>query len=148
MDKTLGFIHNMNSIRITFLFLLFPFLSIGQDLESASDITNEHLGLLVDKVSLFIGTLKRGEFDTSKELLSEKLSAQLHDDQLTQLASIIKEVDVKLIYNGIEKAMDETVFEMLHFKYSNDDSPSPQEIIKVLFNKNDKIAGFQPLKMK
>lgn len=140
----------MNSLKIFLLLVALPILSFGQTQEevTVSDSTRTNLSSLTDLTRTFIGQLKREEFDAAKEYLAPTLAAQLEDAQLIQLSSIIHDVEVDMIYHGIEKGMKDAVFQMLHFKYSADNSDSPKEIIKVLFDKNDKIAGFQPLKMK
>ena len=39
------------------------------------------------------------------------------------------------------------MFTLLHYKYSDDSSNPPNEMIKLIFDDKDKVVGIQPIKL-
>jgi hypothetical protein len=43
--------------------------------------------------------------------------------------------------------LDGSMFTLLQYKYSDDNSNPPNEIIKLTFDEKNKVAGIQPIKL-
>ena len=96
----------------------------------------------------FIQTLGNKDLVKSKEYLSELILKTVTDEQLNIL---IENLDFKreteLIYSGIQAGLDGSVFTMLQYKYKDDNSNSPNELIKIIFDDKNKVVGIQPIKL-
>jgi len=96
----------------------------------------------------FIALLGDGNIAKSKSYLSEMIIDQVTDEQLKALISGIDfNRELELVYSGIQMAMNGKAFAMLHYKYNDDLNSPPKEMVKVIFDDNNKIVGIQPLKM-
>ena len=52
-----------------------------------------------------------------------------------------------LFYSGVQVGLDGSAFTLLQYKYSDDISNPPKEIIKIIFDNKNKIVGIQPVKL-
>ena|SRR5690606_9094187 len=104
------------------------------------------LNLQASSIS-FINELKTNDFVKAKSFLSATIKNQVSDEKLQILSdniSINKEIE--LYYTGIHKEFNGKLYSLLQFKYSDDKSEVPVEIINFLFDDDNKIIGIQPLK--
>ena len=96
----------------------------------------------------FIQTLGNKDLVKSKEYLSELILKTVTDEQLNILIDNLDfNRETELIYSGIQAGLDGSVFTMLQFKYKDDLSNPPNELIKIIFDNKDKVVGIQPIKM-
>jgi len=96
----------------------------------------------------FIQTLKNKNLVKSKEYLSELILKTVTDEQLNMLIDNLDfNRETEFIYSGIQAGLDGSVFTMLQFKYKDDRSNPPNELIKIIFDNKDKVVGIQPIKM-
>ncbi len=96
----------------------------------------------------FLQTLEQKDLVKSKEYLSELILKTVTDEQLNILIDNLDfNRETELIYSGIQAGLDGSVFTMLQFKYKDDVSNPPNEMIKIIFDDKDKIVGIQPIKM-
>lgn len=96
----------------------------------------------------FIALLKEEDFEKSKHYLSEMIIEQVTDEQLKALISGIDfNREFELVYSGIQIGINGKAFAMLQYKYEDDQSIPPKEMIKVIFDDKNKIVGIHPLKM-
>jgi len=54
---------------------------------------------------------------------------------------------MELIYSGVQVGLDGSIFTLLHYKYEDDTSEPPKELIKIIFDEKNKIVGIQPIKL-
>jgi|TARA_R100000479_G_scaffold165038_1_gene104127 ferredoxin-fold anticodon binding domain-containing protein len=96
----------------------------------------------------FLRTLSQNELVKSKEYLSDLIKQSVTDEQLNIL---IENLDfdraIELVYSGIQAGLDGSIFAMLQFKYKNDVSNPPNELIKIIFDNKNKVVGIQPIKL-
>ncbi len=96
----------------------------------------------------FIKTLEDGNLVKSKIYLSEKILQNVTDKQLNILTNNLDfNRKTELIYSGIQVGLDGTIYTMLQFKYEDDISNPPNELIKIIFDNKNKIIGIQPIKL-
>lgn len=96
----------------------------------------------------FITSLKDGNFNDSKNYLSDLIIDQVTDEQLKALTSEIDfDRELELTYSGIQMGLNGEAFTILQYKYKDDQNSPPKEMIKVIFDDKNTIVGIQPLKM-
>ncbi len=96
----------------------------------------------------FIQTLRNKDLVKSKEYLSELILKTVTEEQLNILIDNLDfNRETELIYSGIQAGLDGSVFTMLQFKYKDDISNPPNELIKIIFDDKDKVVGIQPIKL-
>ncbi|WP_299763750.1 hypothetical protein [uncultured Dokdonia sp.] len=112
------------------------------------ELTEERIDSLNLISKKFIASLKVENLEKSKSHLSKMIIEQVTDEQLKVLISGIDfDREIELIYSGIQMGMNGKTFAMLQYKYEDDQSGPPKEMIKVIFDDKNMIVGIQPLKM-
>jgi hypothetical protein len=95
----------------------------------------------------FFKVLKLKDLPKSKEYLSEIIKEKVTDEQLNLLIDNIDfERKTELIYSGIQMGFNGNIFTLLQYKYSDDNSNPPNEMIKLIFDEKNKVVGIQPIK--
>ena len=96
----------------------------------------------------FIQTLGKEDLEKSKEYLSELILTTVTNEQLNILIENLDfDREMELIYSGIQAGPKGNVFTMLQYKYKDDISSPPKELIKVIFDNKNKVVGIQPVKL-
>lgn len=112
------------------------------------ELTEQRLDILNGISKKFIASLKDENLAKSKSYLSEMIIDQVTDEQLKALISEIAfNRELELVYSGIQMGMNGKAFTMLQYKYEDDQSSPPKEMIKVIFDDKNTIVGIQPMKM-
>lgn len=96
----------------------------------------------------FISKLKENQFSEARLFISEAVSKNITENQLTKLKESIN-FDNKLVrfLTGIQFTATGEETLMIQYKYDNDPNEVPTSIIKVLFDKENKIIAIQPLRL-
>ena len=96
----------------------------------------------------FFKALKSKDLPKSKEFLSDLIKEKVTDEQINLLIDNINfEKQTELIYSGIQMGLDGSMFTLLQYKYTDDNSSPPNEMIKLIFDDKNKIVGIQPIKL-
>lgn len=96
----------------------------------------------------FFKALKAKDLPKSKSFLSELICEKVTDEQINMLIDNINfDKKTKLVYSGIQMGLDGSMFTLLQYKYSDDNSNPPNEIIKLTFDEKNKVVGIQPIKL-
>lgn len=96
----------------------------------------------------FFKALKAKDLPKSKSFLSDLILEKVTDGQINILIDNINfDKETKLIYSGIQMGLDGSMFTLLQYKYSDDNSNPPSEIIKLTFDDKNKVVGIQPVKL-
>lgn len=96
----------------------------------------------------FFTALKAKDLPKSKEFLSDLIIEKVTDEQINMLIENIDfDKQTELIYSGVQMGLDGSMFTLLQYKYSDDNSSPPSEMIKLIFDDKDKVVGIQPIKM-
>ncbi len=108
----------------------------------------ERLIILKELTTNFIKSLKERDLIKSKLYLSELIKNKVTDEQLNSLTESINfKREIELVYSGIQMGFDGSCYTLLQYKYIDDNSNPPSEIIKILFDDKDKVVGIQPIKL-
>lgn len=95
----------------------------------------------------FLDALRKREDRRVRSYLSEMIVDQVTDRHLDLL---VKHTDFtvnwELFYSGVQLRIDGSKLAILQYKNPVDESTPPKEMLKVLFNEENEIIGFQPLK--
>lgn len=96
----------------------------------------------------FFKSLKNRDLQESKSFLSELILGMVTDEQINLLIDNINfEKETELIYSGMQMGLDSSTFTLLQYKYSDDNSNSPKELISLTFDDKNKVVGIQPIKL-
>jgi DNA-binding Lrp family transcriptional regulator len=96
----------------------------------------------------FFTALKAKDLPKSKEFLSDLILEKVTDEQINTLIDNINfDKQTELIYSGVQMGFNGSMFTLLQYKYSDDNSSPPSEMIKLIFDDKDKVVGIQPIKM-
>ena len=103
----------------------------------------------LEKIKIdFFNALKEKDFPKSKEFLSDLIIEKVTDEQINILINNIKfEKKTELIFSGVQVGLDNSIFTILQYKYSDDKTNPPTELIKLIFDDKNKIVGIQPIKL-
>lgn len=103
----------------------------------------------LEKIKIaFFNALEAEDLTKSKEFLSDLILEKVTDEQIKTLIDNINfEKQTELIYSGVQMGLNGSMFTLLQYKYSDDKSSPPSEMIKLIFDEKDKVVGIQPIKM-
>ncbi|MEP0005435.1 MAG: hypothetical protein ABJ387_07340 [Balneola sp.] len=110
-------------------------------------LDKKKLGELEKIKNDFFNALEAKDLLKSKAFLSDLILEKVTDEQINMLIDNINfEKQTELIYSGIQVGLNGNIFTLLQYKYSDDNSSPPSEMIKLIFDDEDKVAGIQPIK--
>jgi hypothetical protein len=97
----------------------------------------------------FMTQLKAGDFIKLKLSISDIAAKNVTDAQLEGLKKMIN-FDTKLIpyFKGFQMTMKGENYLMIKYKYENDPNEVPITLVSVIFDKENKILGVQPMTRK
>ena len=85
--------------------------------------------------------------DEAKKILNEAVKEKVSDQQLLELGKIIRNEPLEIYLSGYQLMQNGTQAVMLQYKYKAETKTPPRELIKVIFDSNNKILGVRPIKM-
>lgn len=117
--------------------------------EAVPELEEKRLDSLKKLTTDFLKSLESTDFIKSREYLSDLIKEKVTNENLK---SLIDNIDfdrgIELIYSGIQIGFDGNYYTLLDYKYSDDKSSPPNEMIKITIDSTDKIVGVQPIKLK
>jgi hypothetical protein len=97
--------------------------------------------------SSFLADLKNKNIEKAKLYLSASIISTETDNQLESLRKNIRFSDVLIVFfTGVQIGLDGSNYLLLQYKYKKDSVMPPKDLIKVVFDKENKIVGIQPIK--
>lgn len=94
----------------------------------------------------FLGALKRNEIQQSKKYLSPLIIDQVTDEQLILLSENMElNKELELFQSGVQVGLDGRVFTVLQYKYKTDPLNPSKEMVKMVFDEENKVLGIQPM---
>jgi len=119
-----------------------------KDKKTVPKLDDKKLSELENIKTNFFKALKTKDLSKAKEYLSDIIKEKVTNEQLNLLVDNIDfERKTELIYSGIQMGFNGSMFTLLQYKYSDDSSSPPSEMIKLIFDEKDKIVGIQPIKL-
>jgi hypothetical protein len=113
----------------------------------SSKLTEQTIAILDSVFKSFLADLKNNDFANTKLKLSSTLEGKVTAAQLTALKNSLK-TDYRLIVylSGILTSLDGSKNTMLQYQYENDGNSPPVDLIKVVFDNDNRILVIQPTK--
>ncbi|SDR14568.1 hypothetical protein SAMN05421664_3779 [Chryseobacterium soldanellicola] len=116
--------------------------------------TEQKLELSKDKIELFNGkfvqfitALKTSDKKTMESLLSDNAKTAVTDKVYKRLTEDIHfDKKLEIFKTGYKSLIGGGNYPMIQYKYSDDKSTEPKEIITAVFEENGKILGIKPYK--
>jgi len=144
------------------IFLILSVLAVqlcfSQKVKSATikevKTTEQKLELSKDKIELFngkfvqfINALKISDKKVMESLLSDKAKTAVTDKVYKKLTEDIHfDKKLEIFKTGYKSLIGGGNYPMIQYKYSDDKSTEPKEIITAVFEENGKILGIKPYK--
>jgi hypothetical protein len=115
--------------------------------DAQMQLSDEKVKALDSSSQAFFSAMKSKSFEQAKGYLSTLISKNVTNAQLEQLSQAVRfGENLELFFNGVQTGLDGSVFYILQYKYSSETNNPPKEMIKMVLDDGNKIAGIQPLK--
>jgi hypothetical protein len=115
--------------------------------KSGDVVSAEKIKSFNDEFLKLIDKLKVSDFNKARNFLSERIRTSATDDVLKSLVKNTHfENNLEIFMTGYQLIPDGNQYPMLQYKYVDDKSAPPKEIITVIFEEDGKILGIKPVK--
>ncbi len=116
--------------------------------KSSLDLSKKEIDLYNGKFLKFMAALKISDRSAMEALLSEAAKKKVTDVVYKKLATDIDaNKTFEIIKTGYKPLIDGSSFPMIQYKYSDDKTAEPKEVITAVFEKDGKILGIKPYKV-
>lgn len=111
------------------------------------DLSKKQIELYNGRFSQFIVALKASDRKKMESLLSENAKKQVTEAVYKKLSSDINSSKkMEIIRTGYKPLINGNNYPMIQYKYADDKSEDPKEIITAVFENDGKILGIKPFK--
>jgi hypothetical protein len=118
----------------------------GKD-ASGGVVSAEKIKSFNDKFLQLVDKLKVSDFNEARNFLSERIRTSATNDILEKLVENAHfENNLEVFMTGYQLIPDGNQYPMLQYKYVDDTSVPPKEIITVIFEEDGKVLGIKPVK--
>lgn len=115
--------------------------------ETPLDLTKKQIELYNGKFLQFIMALKSSDKKAMEGLLSDNAKKVVTETVYKKLATDIDTgKKLQIIKTGYKPLIDGNTYPMIQYKYADDKSSDPKEIVTAVFENNGKILGIKPFK--
>ena len=111
------------------------------------DLSKKQIELYNGRFSQFIVALKAYDRKKMESLLSENAKKQVTEAVYKKLSSDINSSKkMEIIRTGYKPLINGNNYPMIQYKYADDKSEDPKEVITAVFENDGKILGIKPFK--
>jgi len=111
------------------------------------DLSKKQVELYNGRFSQFIMALKSSDRKKMESLLSENAKKQVTEAVYKKLSSDINSnKKMEIIRTGYKPLINGNNYPMIQYKYADDKSEDPKEVITAVFENDGKILGIKPFK--
>lgn len=111
------------------------------------DLSKKQVELYNGRFSQFIMALKSSDRKKMESLLSENAKKQVTEAVYKKLSSDINSnKKMEIIRTGYKPLINGNNYPMIQYKYADDKSDEPKEVITAVFENDGKILGIKPFK--
>lgn len=111
------------------------------------DLSKKQVELYNGRFSQFIMALKSSDRKKMESLLSENAKKQVTEAVYKKLSSDINSSKkMEIIRTGYKPLINGNNYPMIQYKYADDKSDDPKEVITAVFENDGKILGIKPFK--
>jgi len=116
-----------------------------QKLDVSSPLSIEQISYYNQYFQKFVAALKASDKNLVSSLISEKMRKMVNDNIIQKLSGGISFDKKPVVHeSGYESLLDGMSYPAIVYKYENDKSVSPKDLITVIFEKDGKILGVKP----
>jgi hypothetical protein len=121
--------------------------TIVKNQSGSQKLTESKLKELDKLFKEFLSSLQQQNIDATRLYLSGSIKEKVSNEQLQSLLKTIHIDDSLTIYlSGTQFGLDGSQYIMVQYRYATDNAHPPKEMIKVIFDNENKIMAVQPLK--
>jgi len=111
------------------------------------NLSKKQIELYNGRFSQFIAALKASDRKKIESLLSDKAKKVVTEAVYKKLsAEINTSRKMEIIQTGYKPLIDGNTYPMIQYKYADDKSAEPTEVITAVFENDGKILGIKPFK--
>lgn len=131
----IGFSQEKSSIRIV----------ESKKTELTGTLSRDKIDLYNGSFQKFVGALKVSDKHAIHNLISDKVK-DVVDDKIIRILSggISFDRATEIYKSGNQKILGGEIYPAIQYKYIDDDSVPPRDVITVIFENNGKILGVKP----
>lgn len=133
----LGFSQKVTSLKV----------EKGEQKEKLIELSKNQITSYNTNFLKFLAALKTSDRKVSDELLSAKAKEIVTDKVYQKLSTDIHfNKKLEIFKSGYKPMIDGSSYPMIQYKYSDDKSAVPTELVTVVFEESGKILGVKPFK--
>ncbi|WP_027379515.1 hypothetical protein [Chryseobacterium daeguense] len=117
----------------------------SKKIELTSELTKDKIESYNKQFLKFVAALKTSDKQAVNSLISDKVKDIVDDNMIEKLSGGISfERKTEVYKSGYQKLLDNETYPAIQYKYADDKSASPRDIITVIFENDGKILGVKP----
>jgi len=133
----LGFSQKVTSLKI----------EKGEQKEKLIELSKSQITSYNNNFLKFLAGLKSSDHKITDDLLSAKAKGIVNDKVYKKLSDDIHfNKTLEIFKSGYKPMIDGSSYPMIQYKYSDDKSAVPNELVTVVFEEDGKILGVKPFK--
>lgn len=131
----LGFSQNASSIKVT----------ESKKIELTGELNKDKIDFYNQSFVKFVAALKISDKQAINALISDKVKSIVNDNMIQKLSGGISfDRKTEVYKSGFQKLLDNETYPAIQYKYADDKSDLPKDIITVIFENDGKILGVKP----
>lgn len=135
MAFQLGFSQNASSIKVT----------ESKKIELTGELNKDKIDFYNQSFVKFVAALKISDKQAINALISDKVKSIVNDNMIQKLSGGISfDRKTEVYKSGFQKLLDNETYPAIQYKYADDKSDLPKDIITVIFENDGKILGVKP----
>lgn len=117
----------------------------SKKIELTSELSKDQIAIYNQSFIKFVAALKDSDKQAVNGLISDKVKDIVSDDMIRKLSGGISfERKTEVYKSGYQKLLDNATYPAIQYKYADDPSDPPRDIITVIFENDGKILGVKP----
>lgn len=117
----------------------------SKKIELTSELSKDKIETYNKIFLKFVTALKTSDKQTINALISDKVKDIVSDNVIQKLSGGISfERKTEVYKSGYQKLLDNEIYPGIQYKYADDNSNPPRDIITVIFENDGKILGVMP----
>lgn len=117
----------------------------SKKIELTSELSKDRIAIYNQSFMKFVAALKASDKQAISGLISDKVKDIVSDNVIRKLSGGISfERKTEVYKSGYQKLLDNETYPAIQYKYADDPSDPPKDIITVIFENDGKILGVKP----
>lgn len=117
----------------------------SKKIELTSELSKDRIAIYNQSFVKFVAALKASDKQAISGLISDKVKDIVSDNVIRKLSGGISfERKTEVYKSGYQKLLDNETYPAIQYKYADDPSDPPKDIITVIFENDGKILGVKP----